>query len=63
MSKVLRINPDDNVVVCLDTIHKGECISLPDGRQIVAKDKIEAGHKMATQLIPEGFNIVKYGHA
>ena len=40
MSRFLQIHPDDNVVVCLETLKEGDKITLSDGREIVAKEDI-----------------------
>lgn len=63
MKKILQIHPQDNVVVCLSPVEKGEKILLDNGLEIVADSDIPAGHKMAVRDIPEGGNVVKYGYA
>ncbi len=63
MSKFLQIHPEDNVVVCLEELVKGQSITLSDGREIVSKEDIPAGHKMAIKDIEESGNVVKYGYA
>ncbi len=63
MGKFLQINPEDNVIVCLDPLNKGEKIALGDGREIEAVEDVPAGHKMAIKDIAEGENVVKYGYA
>ena len=63
MSRFLQIHPDDNVVVCLEPLAKGEKISLSNGKEIEAVEDIPAGHKLAVKSIDEGNNIIKYGYA
>ncbi len=63
MSRFLQIHPDDNVVVCLEQMAKGDKISLSDGREIVALEDIPAGHKIAVKDVANGGNIIKYGYA
>ncbi len=63
MSKFLQIHPDDNVVVCLEEMKKGNSIKLADGREITALEDIPAGHKIAIKDVSEGSNIIKYGYA
>ena len=63
MSKFLQIHPDDNVVVCLEQLGKGEKITLSDGREIEAIEDIPAGHKIAIKDIDNGGNVIKYGYA
>ncbi len=63
MSRFLQIHPDDNVVVCLEELKKGESIELSDGKKITASEDIPAGHKLLTKDLSEGDNIIKYGNA
>ena len=63
MSRFLQIHPEDNVVVCLEELKKGESIVLSDGRNITALQDIPAGHKILTKDISQGDNIIKYGNA
>ena len=63
MSKYLQIHPEDNVVVCLQEMKKGDCITLSDGRNIEVTDDVPAGHKLAIKDIANGENVVKYGYA
>ncbi len=63
MSRFLQIHPEDNVVVCLETLKEGEKITLSDGREIVSKEEIPAGHKMAIRDLSTNDNVVKYGYA
>jgi len=60
MDKFIQINPRDNVAVCLESVVKGEKTTIGD-REIVVKEEITAGHKIALFPIAEGENIVKYG--
>ncbi len=63
MSRFLQIHPDDNVVVCLEQLGKGEKITLSDGRVIEAIEDVPAGHKIAIKDIDNGGNVIKYGYA
>ena len=63
MSRFLQIHPEDNVVVCLEPMAKGETITLSDGREVTAVEDVPAGHKMAVKNISNGDNVVKYGYA
>ncbi len=63
MSNFLQIHPDDNVVVCLEPMAKGQKITLGDGREVEFKQEVPAGHKVAIKDIANGDNIVKYGYA
>lgn len=63
MSRFLQIHPEDNVVVCLEELKKGEKITLGDGKEITANEDIPAGHKIAIKDISKDSNIIKYGYA
>jgi altronate hydrolase len=60
---VIRIHPDDTVVVALRPLKNGEVIALPGGEKITAAGDISAGHKMAVANIAAGDKIIKYGHS
>ena len=63
MGRFLQINPDDNVIVALDPISKGDEVRINDKLTVVAEDDVPAGHKMAIKDIAEGSNVIKYGYA
>ena len=54
--RTLRLNPNDNVIVAVDTVEAG---AGPDG--ITAKARVMRGHKMATASIAKGAPILKFG--
>ena len=60
MAKFIKINPNDNVAVCLEAGQKGESV-LADGRQIVLAEDISVGHKFALRVIDANSNVIKYG--
>ena len=60
MAKFIRINPDDNVAVCLEAGQKGETVAIDD-LQIVLSDDIPVGHKVALKSIELNADIIKYG--
>ncbi len=60
-SNFIKINPADNVVVCLNPLKKGESIEI-DNKIIEVLRDIPAGHKMLVDDAPEGTNIIKYGY-
>lgn len=60
MEKFIKINPRDNVAVCLQLAAKGDLFIIGD-QQILVKEEIPVGHKMALIPIPEGENVIKYG--
>ncbi len=63
MGKFLQIHPEDNVIVCLEPMAKGETVAVSDGRVVTSLEEIPAGHKMAIKEIAADSNVVKYGYA
>lgn len=61
MSKrFLQINPEDNLLVALQDLKKGEVIEHA-GNQITLIDDIAAKHKFTTESIPKDGNAIMYG--
>ncbi len=60
MQKFIKIHEEDNVVVALQAIQKGETVAVC-GEQITAAEDVPAGHKMAVQDMEEGESVIKYG--
>ena len=61
MSKYLKINEKDNVVVCLEAVKTGDEITLSDGSVIKAREDIPSGHKMSVKEIRHDQEVIKYG--
>lgn len=61
MSKrFLQINPEDNLLVALQDLKKGEIIQHGD-TQITLVNDIAAKHKFTTEAIPKGGEAIMYG--
>lgn len=60
MTKLLRLNPRDNVAVALVDLQAGEVLSL-DGRDLLLREDVKAGHKVALTAISSGGEVIKYG--
>jgi altronate hydrolase len=58
--KVLKIHPEDNVLVALQNLAKGELI-LYANEEYILKDEIGAKHKVFTQDMHTGDKIIMYG--
>ena len=56
MKDYIKINEQDNVIVALRKIEKGEVVE-----NVTALEDIERGHKMALVDLKENDNIIKYG--
>ena len=61
MSKYLKINEKDNVVVCHEAVKAGDEIALSDGSVIKAREDIPSGHKMSVKEIRHDQEVIKYG--
>ena len=57
----IKINPADNVVVCLRPFKQGETIEL-DGQNVEVRQDTPAGHKLLLTTVSAGTNIIKYGY-
>src|SRR5260370_6533736 len=59
-AKVIRIHPQDNVLVALTDLRKGETIPTSDKEYVLQSD-VSAKHKFATQDLKVGDTVVMYG--
>jgi altronate hydrolase len=57
-ARVIRLNPNDNVVVALGDLESGKKI---EQEKLMCADAIPSGHKLATGSISQGASIRKYG--
>ena len=58
MSRVLILNPADDVAIALDDIAAG---ATPEGAGVVARVDVPAGHKIARRAVAEGGLVRRYG--
>ena len=56
-ARTLRLQPNDNVVVAVDALAPGE----PNGAGVAPRVRVPKGHKMATETVPKGAPILKFG--
>ena len=61
LSKFIKINPADSVVVCLRPLKKGDTI-IVDEQLIDVKQDTPVGHKLLIKDTPKGSDIIKYGY-
>ena len=54
---VIRLHPDDNVVVARTDVGLGEAIP---GENVISSSQVQAGYKIATRAIAKGEPILKY---
>ena len=60
MKNIIRINENDNIVVALTDLAKGEIVSI-DNRELTLKEEVKRGHKIAIVDIKLNDNVIKYG--
>ena len=60
MARIYQINKADNVGVAVERIESGETVRTAKG-DIVTRQAVPAGHKVALQFIPSGADVMKYG--
>jgi hypothetical protein len=58
-SRLLRLDPLDNVLVTIQTLEGGDCVTI-DGREITVPSRLTLGHKLAARDIRSGEKILKY---
>ena len=60
MAKFIKLNPGDNVAVCLEAGQKGETVTIGNQHMILSDD-IPVGHKVALMDIDPNSDVIKYG--
>ncbi|NII84166.1 MULTISPECIES: UxaA family hydrolase [unclassified Pedobacter] len=60
VTRILKIHPNDNVLVALQNLAKGETV-IYDGQEYVLQDDIQAKHKFFMQDMNAGDHIIMYG--
>src|SRR6478736_4273882 len=58
--RVLKVHPNDNVIVALSNLPKNEIINF-NGDEFQLQDNIAAKHKFATKDFEPGDEIIMYG--
>ena len=64
--EAFTIEPADTVAVALRDIVGGACVRVrvgADVRQVLARNPVPLGHKLAIIAMKKGSNIIKYGAA
>jgi len=60
VTRILKIHPNDNVLVALQNLAKGETV-IYDGQEYILQDDIQAKHKFFMQDMNAGDYIIMYG--
>lgn len=63
MKPWIRLSPNDQVIVALDTILAGQRLSLEDGSEITVSEEVSRGHKIATTIVSAGDDVRKFGYS
>ena len=58
--KILILNENDNIAVCLVDMEVGEVVRQ-DALNLTIQNRIPRGHKVATKAIAKNDGIIKYG--
>lgn len=58
--RVLKVHPNDNVLVALTDLEKGEVVAF-EGEEYALQDKVLAKHKFATEHLLPGAEVTMYG--
>ncbi|WP_207535803.1 UxaA family hydrolase [Desertivirga arenae] len=61
MKEFIKIHSKDNVVIALKSFSVGDVIEV-EGKRIIVISDVERGHKIATEDIASGSDIIKYGY-
>lgn len=59
----IRLMPNDHVVTVLRPWAAGETLELEDGRTLVVKDDVPRGHKILTEPVKQGADVLKFGYS
>ncbi|MGG0792080.1 altronate dehydratase family protein [Peribacillus simplex] len=67
MNKFVRVHSNDDVVISLEGIHKGQSLQIQTEDRgmihIKASDDIPKGHKMLVKPIKRGEDVIKFGYS
>lgn len=58
--RVLKVHPQDNVLVALTNLEPGEVITF-EGKEYLLQDRVPAKHKFATEALEPGDEVTMYG--
>ena len=59
-TKFVRVNANDNVLICCQRINAGEQVTIADSLHTMTSN-IDVGHKVANKAIKQGEKIIRYG--
>ncbi|MCX7984510.1 MAG: altronate dehydratase family protein [Bacteroidetes bacterium] len=59
--KALQIHPTDTVAVALDSLHRGDTLTVQT-HTVTLRDDVPQGHKFSLVYLPKGSPVIKYGY-
>lgn len=63
MSDWIRLSPKDQVAIALKPFIAGESLTLENGKQLVLADDVPKGHKILTEPVGIGQDVLKFGYS
>ena len=60
IAQVILLHPDDNILVCVAHINRGDIIFI-DEQSVTVNSEIEVGHKLARRALLVGDKVFRYG--
>jgi altronate hydrolase len=63
MSDWIRLTNNDQVAIALKPFTAGESVVLEDGTSLVLTDDVPKGHKILTQPVSKGQDVLKFGYS
>ncbi|MUT65288.1 UxaA family hydrolase [Paenibacillus sp. NEAU-GSW1] len=63
MNSWVKLNGQDDVVIALSPMVKGDRITLDGGAEIELREDVPKGHKIAARRVQEGEHVLKFGYS
>lgn len=60
MSPFVLVHPNDNVLICIRDVAKGQVAAI-EGEQVTFDTAIPLGHKIARRRLSAGEKVIRYG--
>jgi altronate hydrolase len=57
----LVVSARDNVATALEALDAGRRLLVAEGHELIVRETVPAGHKVAIAVIPQGSAVIKYG--
>jgi altronate hydrolase len=63
MKSWIRLSTKDQVIVALDALSQGQELIMEDGSSLLVLDDVSRGHKIATDYVAAGNDVLKFGYS